>query len=176
MTFYNGRKIPIISPLLINNKLETDLKKKTHHFNIFFASKCTPLINNSVLPNSFDYISTAKLSSINFNNLDTLIITKSLNVNKAHGDDDISVRMISLCGQSNVKPLSIIFKNCIDNITFIIKLTNRFLIIIDMFLIYQFLVKFSKSCYSIQYLNFLMIIIFSILISQESDHQIPVNK
>ena len=44
-TFYNGRKIPIIPPLLINDKLETDFKKKAHHFNAFFASKCTPLID-----------------------------------------------------------------------------------------------------------------------------------
>ena len=43
-TFYNGRKIPIIPPLLINDNLETDFKKKAHHFNVFFASKCTPLI------------------------------------------------------------------------------------------------------------------------------------
>ena len=34
-TFYNGSKIPIISPLLINDKLETDFKKKDHHFNVF---------------------------------------------------------------------------------------------------------------------------------------------
>ena len=30
-TFYNGRKIPIIPPLLINDKLETDFKKKACH-------------------------------------------------------------------------------------------------------------------------------------------------
>ena len=69
----------------------------------------------SVFPDSVDYISTAKLSSINFNNEDILKIIKSLNFNKAHGQDDISIRMIKLCGQSIVKPLSIIFKNCIDN-------------------------------------------------------------
>ena len=38
-TFYNGRKIPIIPPLLINDKLETDFKKKANHVNAF--SKCT---------------------------------------------------------------------------------------------------------------------------------------
>ena len=38
--------------LIDNDKLETDFKKKAHHFNLFFASKCTPLINNSVLPDS----------------------------------------------------------------------------------------------------------------------------
>ena len=31
-TFYNGRKIP---PLLINDNLEIDFKKKAHHFNAF---------------------------------------------------------------------------------------------------------------------------------------------
>ena len=49
-TFYNGRKIPFIQPLLINEKLETDFKRKLHHFNVFFASTCTPLINNSAPP------------------------------------------------------------------------------------------------------------------------------
>ena len=53
-TFYNGRKIPIIPPLLKNDKLETDFKKKAHHFNVFFASKCTTLIINSVPPDTFD--------------------------------------------------------------------------------------------------------------------------
>ena len=114
-TFYNDRKIPIISPLLINDKLETDFKKNPHHFNLFFASKCTPLINNSVLPDPVDYISTARLSSINFNNVHILKTIKSLNVKKARGYNDISIRMIKLCVQSIVKLLSIIFKICIDN-------------------------------------------------------------
>ena len=81
---------------------------------MFFASKCTPLINNNVLSYSVDYNSTARRSSINFNNLDMLKVIKSRNVHKAHGHD-ISVRMIRICGQSLVKPLAIIFKNCIDS-------------------------------------------------------------
>ena len=72
-TFYYCRKIPIITPLLIIDKFETDFKKKIHHFNVFFASKCTPLINRSVLPD----ISAARLSSINPNNVDIL---KTLNL------------------------------------------------------------------------------------------------
>ena len=40
---------------------------------------------------------------------------ESQNVNKAHGHDDISIRMIKPRGELIVKPLSIIFKNCIDN-------------------------------------------------------------
>ena len=45
-------------------------------------------------------------------------IINALNINKAHGYDDISIRMIKLCGKSIVKPLSMIFNNCIDTGTF----------------------------------------------------------
>ena len=95
-TFCNGRKkTPIVYPLLINNKLESDFKKKAHHFNVFFGSKCTSLISNSVIPDLFDYMSTPRFASINFNNVSILKIIKSMNDNKAHGHDDISVRMIN---------------------------------------------------------------------------------
>ena len=33
-TFYNGSKIPIIPPLLINDKLETDFLKKSLFLNV----------------------------------------------------------------------------------------------------------------------------------------------
>ncbi len=44
---------------------------------------------------------------------DILVIIKNLNVNKAHGPDNISGRMIELCGENITLPLSIIFKNII---------------------------------------------------------------
>ena len=106
-TFYNGRKIPII-------KLQLTLKRKPIIL-MFFVCKYTLLINNSVLPDSVHYTSTARFYSINFINVDILKIIKSLNANKAHGHSDISNRMIKLCGQSIVKHLAIIFKNCIDS-------------------------------------------------------------
>ena len=36
-TFYNGRKIPIIPPLLKDGKLESDFEIKANYFNNFFA-------------------------------------------------------------------------------------------------------------------------------------------
>ena len=43
----------------------------------------------------------------------------SLNYNKDHGyDDDISMRLLKLCDSSIVRPLSIIFKNCLRTGTF----------------------------------------------------------
>ena len=66
-------------------------------------------MNNSKLPDS-----AARLSSVRFDNNDVLKIIRSLNINKAHGHDDISVRMIKMCDESLVQPLSLIFRSCID--------------------------------------------------------------
>ena len=49
-TFYNGKKVPIIPPLLIDNKIISDFEAKENYFNNFFASQCTPLNNNSKIP------------------------------------------------------------------------------------------------------------------------------
>ena len=51
-------------------------------------------MNNSKLPDKITYNSAARLISIKFANSDILKIIRSLNVNKAHGYDCISVRMI----------------------------------------------------------------------------------
>ena len=90
------------------------MKIKASYVNKFFASQCTPLVNNSKLPDKITYNSAARLTSVKFDNNDILKIISSLNVNKAHGDDGISVRMIKMCDESLVQPLSLIFRGCID--------------------------------------------------------------
>ena len=50
---------------------------------------------------------------MNFNENSILDHINRLDVNKAHGHDAISVRMIKLAGRSIARPLFIIFKNCI---------------------------------------------------------------
>ena len=37
-----------------------------------------------------------------------------LNINKTHGHDEISIRMIKIGDEALVKPLSLIYNNCID--------------------------------------------------------------
>ena len=69
-TFYNGKKIPLIPPLLINDKLESNFGKNANHFNEFFASKCTLLNNGSTLPHSLSNTPTVELSSFQFNDQD----------------------------------------------------------------------------------------------------------
>ena len=44
-TFYSGKKVPFIPPLLINNKLVTDFQEKANVFNSFFAKQCSPIPN-----------------------------------------------------------------------------------------------------------------------------------
>ena len=47
-----------------------------------------------------------------------IYIIHSLNINKAHGYNDLSIRLLKICGSSIVKPLSIIFKNCLQSTSF----------------------------------------------------------
>ena len=64
-------------------------------------------------------------------------IIRSLDVNKAHGHDNISIRVLKICDSAIVEPLTIIFNSCINQslfpvlgknkiyILFIKKLTNN---------------------------------------------------
>ena len=104
--------MPIVPPIPIENKLETDCVKKANYFNKFLASKCSPLSNSSSLPSSLDSETKARLISINFSDNDILKIIRSLDINKAYGHDDISDRMMKIRDDS-IKPLSITYKNCI---------------------------------------------------------------
>ena len=42
-----GRKIPVIPPLLIDDKLVSDFKEKANGFNELFSHQCTPFNNVS---------------------------------------------------------------------------------------------------------------------------------
>ena len=117
-TLYNGKKIPLIPPILVNNKLISNFKEKANYFSDFFASQCTPMSNDSALPNSSNSVFNVSLSSIQFEDQDIPKIIRSLNYNKAHGYDDIFIRLLKICNSSIVRPLSIIFKNCLQTGTF----------------------------------------------------------
>ena len=109
-TFYNDKKIPIIPPLLVNDKFVTDIQMKANIFNKFFADQCTPLKNNSSLPVNQIFLTQSRLTSIDFDEDELLKIIRALNINKAHGHDDISIRMIKICDKSLIKPLTFLFK------------------------------------------------------------------
>ena len=117
-TLYNGKKIPLIPSILISNKLVSNFKGKESHFNAFFAFQCTPVSKNSTLPLVTTPVTNARLSSISFNDQDIPNIIHSLNINKAHGYDDIYIRLLNICDSSIVKPLTTIFKNCFQSGSF----------------------------------------------------------
>ena len=128
-TFYNGKKVPIIPPLLINDII-SDFEAKANQLNNFFASQCTPLNNNSKIPENQTYKTNTKLFLIKLMNKDIINIIKSLNEDKVHGHDNISIRMLKICDTAdidiveilidtdNVEPLSIIFNNCVNQSMF----------------------------------------------------------
>ena len=96
---------------MINNELISDFKMKANHFNSFFASQCTPLDNNSTIPASQTYITNIELSSLQFEDNEIIKIIRSFDTTKAHGHDDISVKMLKICDLAIIKPLYIIFRN-----------------------------------------------------------------
>ena len=81
-------------------------------FSNYFASKCTPIKNCSKLPNN-SYKTKKILTSFDIKD-DILPIIKNLNVDKAHGWDQLSIRMIKTCGDTITFPLKLIFKSMIN--------------------------------------------------------------
>ena len=98
------RKIPKIPPIRPNNTLLTDTLIKANTFNSFFTKQCSLVETGSELP--ADYLLTHhRLESVNLDPAYILCIICAFDVSKAHGWDDVSVRMVTICDKSLVKPL-----------------------------------------------------------------------
>ena len=106
---YN-KKLRTIPPLLVDGKMVSDFCKKANIFNNFFVSICTPIGNTSCLP-YFSYRTRSRIKSFQVTENDILAIIKTLDPNKAHGCDNISIKMIKICSQSLILPLKIIFEH-----------------------------------------------------------------
>ena len=66
----------------------------------------------------FTYTTEQQIQSITFSESDVIKIIRTLDVNKAHGHDNISVRMIKLCINSVDHSLTLIFQNSMSAGTF----------------------------------------------------------
>ena len=117
-TFYNGKKVPLVPPLQTGNTLVSDFKMKAKIFNEFFASQCVPFNNDSSIPYCRRYMANAKICSIKFENKDIFNVIKAYDPCKAHGYEDISLRVLKICDSAIVKPLTVLFKNCISECIF----------------------------------------------------------
>ena len=112
--FLNNKKIPLIPPLFHENKFVTDFLKKAELFNALFAKQCSLIKNSSKLLWHLHYLTDNRLSSVSFSQDDIAKIIQNLDPNKAHGHDNISIRMLKICGSSIYKPLEMILKQCIE--------------------------------------------------------------
>jgi len=111
-TVINKAKIPIIPPLFENGLFVTDSAQKAQLFNDYFIRQCTTIENGSKIPDHTS-INPTRIDSVVISEEKILKIILSLNPNKAHGWDEISVRMIKLSDTALVAPLKIIFENCL---------------------------------------------------------------
>ena len=109
-SFLNNKKIPLIPPLFYENCFITNFKEKAELFNSFFADQCSLMSNASKLPSNFTLYTDNRLSTVTFSQDDIGKIIQNLNPNKAHGHDNISIRMLKICGSSIYGPLELISK------------------------------------------------------------------
>ena len=111
----NKKKYHLFHPSLFHeNKLVTNFRKKADIFNSFFAKQCSLINSDSSLPSKIIKKTDNSLYSVKFSTENILQIINKLDSNKAHDHDEISIRMLKICGSSVCRPLQIIYKSCLD--------------------------------------------------------------
>ena len=61
----------------------------------------------------FAYKTNVRINSFLINHDDISLIIKYLDSNKAHGFDNISIKMIQICGESIALPLKLLFERAL---------------------------------------------------------------
>ena len=82
--------------LLVNKSFVNGFKEKANLFNELFCKQCTPVANDSTLPPLLE-TRNETLSSLEVIASDIEEIIKALNASKAHGHDEISIKILKLC-------------------------------------------------------------------------------
>ena len=90
-----------------------EFEAKVNIFNRYFASQCTTVNNNSVLPSTLNHLTDDKLSSFSISSEVIFQLIKNIDSNKDHGHDKIYVKILKLCAPSICKPLTLLFDNCL---------------------------------------------------------------
>ena len=159
--FLNNKKIPLIPliPLLFpNNRFISDFKNKTELCNDFFSSQCSPINNNGKLPTNLNHVTDRRISPVTFSAGDMAKIIQNFNSNKAQKHDNISIRMLKICGDTISKSLELIFKQVLITDTYpsdwrkgnIVPFHKKAISVfstIAQCLYSQYVVKFSKRFY-----------------------------
>ena len=77
-TLWNGKKVPNILRILVNNELITEFEAKANIFNKYFPSQCTTINNNRVLPSTLNHLTDDKLNFFNISSEVAFQLIKAL--------------------------------------------------------------------------------------------------
>ena len=83
-------------------------------FNSFFADQCTLMSNTIMVPSNFMLYTDNGLSGVTFSQDDIGKTIQNLNADKAHGHDNINIRMLNICVSSIYGSLELIFKEVLS--------------------------------------------------------------
>ena len=100
-------------------------------FNSYFATQCSLISNSSKLPSHIYCLTGNCLSSAILSRDKIAKVIQNLNPNKAHGHENISIRMLKVCGPSIHKPPEIIFYRFIETSVFPSELKKGKIVPID---------------------------------------------
>ena len=96
----------------------TGFKEKAEIFNSHFATQCFLISNSSKLQLHIHYLTDNCLSCVSFCQDKIAKVIQNLDPNKIHCHDNISIRMLKVCGLSIYKPSEIIFNNALKLVFF----------------------------------------------------------
>ena len=103
--------------MLVNNNLISNFREKANIFNDFFIQQYQPIANNGIVQTNQIFYTQNRL--MDFDDCGKILkLINGLNPHKAHGHDGISTRMVKLSNLIITKPLSIIYKNCLQQVVF----------------------------------------------------------
>ena len=110
-TFFKNKKITLIQPLYIDKNWKSDFRLKAIHFSKYFAFKWTPIKNDGSLQSTLEFCSQSRISFLNITEDDIFKIVRTLDINKAHGHDEISVAIILKYVVMHLSNLQILYRH-----------------------------------------------------------------
>ena len=96
-------------PIFDKGTLVSNFKKKAGIFNKYFAKQCTPLANDSVLPDMGTLLTENKLTNFEIKEGNIEKIIHKSNPKKAHGFDGISIQLLQMCSKEISLPRKLIY-------------------------------------------------------------------
>ena len=87
--------------------------------NSHFATQCSLISNTSKLQSHIQYLTDNRLSCVSYSHDKIIKVIQNLYPSKMHCHDNISIRMLKVCGPSIYKPLQIIFNQCFETDVFL---------------------------------------------------------